>query len=125
MLQYLAKVFLLTAEIPDLPDDVQIHPTDNEDATRPNSVFSLTKQAAKIQEKEASKPGAVQNSELKDILMELQKITSSMKDKELSESIVDEWKLFAKVLDRLLFWICFIVMSIYFITMAAVISSNA
>ena len=67
----------------------------------------------------------VGDSELAEVLKELKKITGHIKEKEHSESIVDEWKLFAKIVDRLLFWMCLITFAIYFIYMAAVIADKA
>ena len=55
-----------------------------------------------------------QNEELRDILTAVNDIKEMMKDVQLSEEIVNEWKLLARILDRLMFWISVLVVVIYF-----------
>ena len=55
-----------------------------------------------------------QNEELRDIMNAVNDIKEMMKDVRSSEEIVNEWKLLARILDRLMFWISVLVVVIYF-----------
>ena len=108
--QGLARVFHLQGEIPELFGVSQIEPEqmDVEDVTKVEKKLD-TKQAA-------DKPAA---SELGKILENLEFLTNYVKEKQKAESIIDEWKLLSKVIDRTLFWLCLIVTVIYMIVTVA------
>ena len=107
--QGLARFFHLQGEIPELVGVSQIDPEqiDVEDVTKAGEKFD-TKQAA-------VKPA----SELGKILENLEFLTNYVKEKQKAESIIDEWKLLSKVIDRTLFWLCLIVTVIYVIVTVA------
>ena len=104
--QGLARVFHLQGEIHKLIRVSQIEP---EKENRMNSRQKFyTKQAA-------VKP----TSEMGKSFETLEILTNYVKDKQRAESIIDEWKLLSKVIDRTLFWLCLIVTVIYVIVTVA------
>ena len=108
--QGLARVFCLYDKIPKLVGASQIEPKrmDVEDVREPPDTID-TEQAA-------DKPAT---SELGKILENLKFLTNYVKDQQQAESIIDEWKLLSKVIDRTLFWLCLIVTVIYVIVTVA------
>ena len=108
--QGLARVFRLHGNIPKPVSASQIEPErmDVEDVTEPPETID-TEQAA-------DKPAT---SEMGKILENLEFLTNYVKEKQKAESIIDEWKLLSKVIDRTLFWLCLIVTVIYMIVTVA------
>ena len=106
----LARLFRLQDELPKPIGISQIEPEkpDTEDTTTSRKRLD-TKQAA-------DKPVA---SELGKVLENLEFLKNYVKDKQRAESIIDEWKLLSKVIDRTLFWLCLIVTVIYVIVTVA------
>lgn len=57
-------------------------------------------------------------SELGAILKHLQMITEYLNEKKADDAVTDEWKLLAKIIDRLFFWVSLIVLVIAVIVIA-------
>ena len=105
----LARLFRLQDEVPQLIGASQIEPEDKD-------AEDVTTTRKKLDTKQATKPAA---PELGEILENLEFLTNYVKHKQQAESIIDEWKLLSKVIDRTLFWLCLIVTVIYVIVTAA------
>ena len=58
------------------------------------------------------------------LLKELRTITGYLAEKGEAERRSDEWRLLAKVIDRLLFWVCLVVTTAYMVNIAVVIQNQ-
>lgn len=107
----LARILCVTSQ------DHVTAPSTNQVATEPE-VISITRPNSKEKlrkEMERSENG---------VLTELQKITSYMEKKEEEEAVTEEWKLLAKVIDRLLFWLFTLAFVIFIIVYAVRVADN-
>ena len=107
--RFLSRAFCIHNEIPDVPDDNVIHPIVNQSELIYDDVKSM----------EEAKPNKM--ATLNDVMSKLDEFLKHVHERERSDAIVNEWKLVAKTIDRLLFWICALITSIYFIYTIVVI----
>ena len=97
----LAKAFFLQNEIPEVPEENDVEPVS------PDMV-------GKVSEVKSALDGP-----MGEILARLEYFVRHLEDKKKSDAIVDEWKLVAKTIDRLLFWISLLITFSFFVAMAA------
>ena len=100
--RFLAKLFCLQDEIPNIDDDAT-----QEATAQPELVCD---DVISMKERKQSK-----DVTLDDVISKLDLFLRHIREKEKSEAIANEWKLVAKTVDRFLFWICFLITTIYFI----------
>ena len=104
----LARVFCLTEEVPEVMEECRVEP-----------MMEATALKKEVDEKKRSM------TEIGEVLHELQNITSYLKEKQRAEGVVDEWKLISKIIDRILFWCCFLITIIYsFYTMGVIVAMS-
>ena len=103
--RFLARAFCIHNEIPDVPE---------EDSVKP---FTEVKLEDMNDAKKGSGGGV--KGEMGKVLARLEYFVKHLEEKKKGDAIVDEWKLVAKTIDRLLFFVCFIIIFIFFMVMVA------
>ena len=102
---FLARLFCLSSEVPEVTEESIVKPNVSEK----NALTGIKNELSPMEE------------DIKNILQELNVITNFMREQKVENSISEEWKLFAKIIDRLMFWLCLFICVVYFITVAATI----
>lgn len=106
----LAQIVFLSEEVKSVQESLT--------STKINAeLVNQSQKEPEMKRNDAIKP--ISNPELKAILDRLIMISELMKSQKSDEAVMDEWKLLAKIVDRVFFWISLIVLIVIIIVISA------